>query len=236
MGDRAGHAYSAVPTHDDPEELHRDDSVRQRDPSPPSEVHVAVKSTWTIKTRWLILALVLLAVPVIVPNALAAFNGKKCPDYWKGAGVFLFCGTLWASEVLALSTHSPQPSSDLLSVLQAVPIWVTSVAVPLIAILLRIGPGSSKELSHDYLSHFGEPNVLLMLGGFSLGRALQKLQIDRLLAGKVLSRAGSNPLRFLAAVMVACFILSLALNNVVAPVLMIMVTTPPPTSPMPLFA
>ena len=77
-----------------------------------------------------------------------------------------------------------------------------------------------------YLSHFGEPNVLLMLGGFSLGRALQKLQIDRLLAGKVLSRAGSNPLRFLAAVMVACFILSMTLNNVVAPVLMIMVTIP----------
>ena len=71
-----------------------------------------------------------------------------------------------------------------------------------------------------YLSHFGEPNVLLMLGGFSLGRALQKLQVDRLLAGKVLSRAGSNPLRFLAAVMVACFLLSMALNNVVAPVLM----------------
>ena len=110
--------------------------------------------------------------------------------------------------------------------LQAVPIWVTSVAVPLIAILLRIGPGTSKQIAHDYLSHFGEPNVLLMLGGFTLGRALQKLQIDRLLAGKVLSRAGSNPLHFLAAVMVACFTLSMALNNVVAPVLMIMVAPP----------
>ena len=67
-----------------------------------------------------------------------------------------------------------------------------------------------------------------MLGGFTLGRALQKLQIDRLLAAKVLSRAGSNPLHFIAAVMVACFLLSLALNNVVAPVLMIMVPLPPP--------
>ena len=128
---------------------------------------------------------------------------------------------------------SPPPSC--VTLLQAIPIWVTSVAVPLIATLLRIGPGSTKELAHNYLSHFGEPNVLLMLGGFTLGRALQKLQIDRLMAGKVLSRAGSKPLHFLAAVMVACFVLSMALNNVVAPVLMIMVTTPPPTSPMPLF-
>ena len=120
--------------------------------------------------------------------------------------------------------------------LQAIPIWVTSVAVPLIATLLRIGPGSTKELAHNYLSHFGEPNVLLMLGGFTLGRALQKLQIDRLMAGKVLSRAGSKPLHFLAAVMVACFVLSMALNNVVAPVLMIMVAPAPTFSSQPLCA
>jgi di/tricarboxylate transporter len=111
----------------------------------------------------------------------------------------------------------------LTTISQAIPIWVTSVTVPLIAVLLHIGQGSSKDLAHVYLSHFGEPNVLLMLGGFTLGRALQKLQIDRLLAGKVLSRAGSNPFHFLAAVMAACFLLSMALNNVVAPVLMIMV-------------
>ena len=110
--------------------------------------------------------------------------------------------------------------------------------MPLIATLLRIGPGSAKELAHNYLSHFGEPNVLLMLGGFTLGRALQKLQIDRLMAGKVLSRAGSKPLHFLAAVMVACFVLSMALNNVVAPVLMIMVAPAPTFSfqPQPLCA
>ena len=104
MGERAGHAYTAVPTHDDDEVLHRDDSVRQREPSPQAEAHVAVKASWPIKTRWLLLALVLLAVPVVVPCALAAANGYKCPDYWKGAGVFLFCGTLWASEVLHLAT------------------------------------------------------------------------------------------------------------------------------------
>jgi hypothetical protein len=80
---------------------------------------------------------------------------------------------------------------------QAVPIWVTAVTVPLISVLLHIGSGTFKELAHNYLSHFGEPNVLLMLGGLTLGRALQKLQIDRLLAAKVLSRAGSNPLHFI---------------------------------------
>ena len=226
MGERAGHAYTAVPTHDHDDEheeaIYRDGSDMQRDPTPQS--HAAAKTLWPVKTRWLIVSLVLLAVPIAVPCSLAAVNGYKCADYWKGAGVFLFCGTLWASEVLP--TPSPRHAPHYLYVLQAVPIWVTSVTVPLIAIVLRIGPGTSKELAHLYLSHFGEPNVLLMLGGFCLGRALQKLQIDRLLAGKVLSRAGSNPLRFLGAVMVACFILSMALNNVVAPVLMIMVNIP----------
>jgi hypothetical protein len=101
MGERAGHAYTAVPTHDhdhdNEDEIYRDDSDMQRDQTPPA--HAAAKTMWPVKTRWLIISLVLLAVPIVVPCTLAAVNGYKCADYWKGAGVFLFCGTLWASEV-----------------------------------------------------------------------------------------------------------------------------------------
>lgn len=109
MGDRV--AYAALPMYDEEEVHHRDvikDGDRQRDKSPEPEGHVAVKTSWPVKTRWLILALFLLVVPVVVPCSLAAVNGRKCPDYWKGAGVFLFCGTLWASEVLLCIGCSPR--------------------------------------------------------------------------------------------------------------------------------
>ena len=111
-GDKAGHAYTAVPTHDDDDDAaHRDagkDGDRMRDLSPEAEAVVPVKSSWPVKTRWLLLAILLLALPVVVPCSYAAVNGYKCADYWKGAGVFLFCGTLWASEVCSLQ---PQPAS-----------------------------------------------------------------------------------------------------------------------------
>lgn len=101
-GDKAGHTYTAVPQHD----LDDDDDVskekvadRLREQSPDADAAVPVKTSWPVKTRWLLLALVLLALPVVVPCSYAAVSGHTCPDYWKGAGVFLFCGTLWASEV-----------------------------------------------------------------------------------------------------------------------------------------
>lgn len=60
---------------------------------------------------------------------------------------------------------------------------------------------------------------MLLLGGFTLAAALSKQNIDKVLATKVLSFAGTKPRSVLLAYMcVACFA-SMWISNVAAPVL-----------------
>lgn len=63
------------------------------------------------------------------------------------------------------------------------------------------------------------PTIMLLLGGFTLAAALSKQNIDKVLATKVLSLAGTKPKSVLLAYMsVACFA-SMWISNVAAPVL-----------------
>lgn len=63
------------------------------------------------------------------------------------------------------------------------------------------------------------PTIMLLLGGFTLAAALSKQNIDKVLATKVLSLAGTRPKFVLLAYMcVACFA-SMWISNVAAPVL-----------------
>lgn len=73
---------------------------------------------------------------------------------------------------------------------------------------------------HRYIfSQMFSPTIMLLLGGFTLAAALSKQNIDKVLATKVLSLAGTRPRTVLLAYMcVACFA-SMWISNVAAPVL-----------------
>jgi phosphate transporter len=106
-------------------------------------------------------------------------------------------------------------------------LFVTALMVPFLVVVLRVirsTDGADRRLTAGEATKyiFGQmfsPTIMLLLGGFTLAAALSKQNIDKVLATKVLSLAGTKPKSVLLAYMcVACFA-SMWISNVAAPVL-----------------
>ncbi|KAM0786287.1 hypothetical protein ACM66B_001766 [Microbotryomycetes sp. NB124-2] len=111
--------------------------------------------------------------------------------------------------------------------LEIIPLFVTALLVPFLVVVLRVlrsADGEDRRLSAGEATKyiFGQmfsPTIMLLLGGFTLAAGLSKQNIDKVLATKVLSLAGTKPRNVLLAYMcVACFA-SMWISNVAAPVL-----------------
>ncbi|GAA5862441.1 hypothetical protein JCM3774_002518 [Rhodotorula dairenensis] len=111
--------------------------------------------------------------------------------------------------------------------LEIMPLFVTALMVPLLVVVLRVLRSTdgedrrltSPEATKYIFSQMFSPTIMLLLGGFTLAAALSKQNIDKVLATKVLSLAGTKPRSVLFAYMlVACFA-SMWISNVAAPVL-----------------
>ncbi|BGP13434.1 hypothetical protein JCM10213_008594 [Rhodosporidiobolus nylandii] len=111
--------------------------------------------------------------------------------------------------------------------LEIVPLFVTALLVPFLVVVLRVirsTDGEDRRLTSPEATKyiFGQmfsPTIMLLLGGFTLAAALSKQNIDKVLATKVLSFAGTRPRTVLFSYMlVACFA-SMWISNVAAPVL-----------------
>ncbi|TNY22839.1 SPX domain-containing protein [Rhodotorula diobovata] len=111
--------------------------------------------------------------------------------------------------------------------LEIMPLFVTALMVPFLVVILRVlrsTDGEDRRLTSVEATKFifGQmfsPTIMLLLGGFTLAAALSKQNIDKVLATKVLSLAGTRPRSILFAYMlVACFA-SMWISNVAAPVL-----------------
>ncbi|KAF9456448.1 SPX domain-containing protein [Collybia nuda] len=119
--------------------------------------------------------------------------------------ILMFCTFLWATE--------------------AIPLFVTSMFVPLLLILLQVirddqgNRLNPKGATKWVFSIMFSPTIMLLIGGFTISSALSKTNIDRVLITKVLSLAGSKPSTVLLAFMgVSCFA-SMWISNVAAPTL-----------------
>ena len=89
-------------------------------------------------------------------------------DITKGLSILFLIAGLWVTESL--------------------PITVTALAVPLIAVFMGIFDVKSS------FSHFANPIIFLFLGGFALAAALHKQNIDELIAKIVLKTSKNNVL------------------------------------------
>ncbi|RXW22189.1 hypothetical protein EST38_g3659 [Candolleomyces aberdarensis] len=123
--------------------------------------------------------------------------------------ILTFCTILWATE--------------------AIPLFVTSMFVPLLLVLFRVirkevEPGlyhrlSTHEATAYVFSIMFSPTIMLLIGGFTISSALSKTNIDRVIFTRVLWLAGSKPKTVLLAFMfVSCFA-SMLISNVAAPTL-----------------
>ncbi|KAG6820158.1 hypothetical protein H0H93_004595 [Arthromyces matolae] len=125
-------------------------------------------------------------VTLLNVQTLEAQEANRC------FAILVLCTFLWATE--------------------AIPLFVTSMFVPLLLVLLQvIRGGDGKVLSRPaatqwVFSIMFSPTIMLLIGGFTISSALSKTNIDRVLITKVLSLAGTKPSTVLLAFMgVSCF-------------------------------
>ena len=120
--------------------------------------------------------------------------------------------------------------STILWATEAIPLFVTSMMVPLLVVCLRVVRTEkepyerlSPQLATKYVSIFSyhlmltvcfryifanmfSPTIMLLIGGFTIASALSKTNIDRILITRVLSLAGTKPsVVLLAFMLVSCF-------------------------------
>ncbi|WVQ81862.1 hypothetical protein IAT38_003989 [Cryptococcus sp. DSM 104549] len=123
------------------------------------------------------------------------------------AAMLVFCIILWATE--------------------AIPLFVTSLAVPLLVVFLRVlrsSDGEDTRLSAadatKYIfSQMFSPTIMLLIGGFTIAAVLSKTRLDVMTATRILNAAGSNPSFVLLVLMCVATFASMWISNVAAPTL-----------------
>jgi phosphate transporter len=115
--------------------------------------------------------------------------------------------------------------SSLLWATESIPLFVTSLLVPLLIVVLGVlkdesGNRMDREASSKFiLSSMWSSVIMLLLGGFSLAAALSKYNIAKMVSTWILSKAGTNPRVILLTVMSVALVVSMWVSNVAAPVL-----------------
>ena len=169
-------------------------------------------------TFWVLVAdiavfAVLLAVPMM-----------DKPEQQNCLALVVFVSLLWATEVRMFNIA---PKNKILTSWQAIPLFVTSLLVPLLVVLLQVVRQdekpyqrlSSKEATSYIFSAMWTPVIMLLLGGFTIAAALSKYNIAKMMATFVLSKAGTKPRTVLLTSMGVAMFASMWISNVAAPVL-----------------
>ncbi|KAG8694010.1 low-affinity phosphate transporter, partial [Ceratobasidium sp. 394] len=155
---------------------------------------------FTKKKAFLLLAIVIFMVLLNV-RMVEGKEANRC------LAILIFATILWATE--------------------AIPLFITSMAVPMMVVCLRVirGPEpdyvrlSAEDATKYIFSVMFSPTIMLLIGGFTIASALSKTNIDRVLITRVLSVAGTRPSVVLLSFMgVSCFA-SMWISNVAAPTL-----------------
>ncbi|KAL0044951.1 hypothetical protein WJX82_003051 [Trebouxia sp. C0006] len=132
----------------------------------------------------------------------------KKPQEQNCAALLAFVSLLWCTEAL--------------------PLYITSTLIPLLAVMLRVltkqqdghtvrltPQEAAPQVFHAMFSQV----IMLLLGGFAIAGALSKHFIAKSMATAILSRVGRQPHWVLLANMLVATFLSMFISNVAAPVL-----------------
>lgn len=155
-----------------------------------------------LSTRGLIFCIALFTlVATVVIQPMGRVEESNC------LALLLFCTILWASE--------------------AIPLFVTSLAVPFLVVILRVlrsDDGEDTRLpasdATKYIfSQMFSPTIMLLIGGFTIAAGLSRTRIDHMTASRILTAAGSNPSFVLLVLMFVATFASMWISNVAAPTL-----------------
>lgn len=131
---------------------------------------------------------------ILMVLIVPAPTGMSAPA-WACAGMALLMATWWATEAV------PIPVTSLLPI----------ILVPVLGIG-KLGPTTAE---------YGNPVVFLFLGGFLLGIAMQRWDLHRRIALRVLLAVGPQPKRQIGGFMLATGFMSMWVSNTAVAVLML---------------
>ncbi|MEM9364517.1 MAG: SLC13 family permease [Planctomycetota bacterium] len=135
-------------------------------------------------------------------------HGLPYPGY-VALGILAIAATLWVTE--------------------AVPLFVTSLAVLFLSIVWLVpsmrDAGTSISPQAFYSPFFSDV-IVLFLGGFSLSAALKKKRLDEWLASKIIHQTGSTFPKLLLGVMAVTAVLSMWLSNTATAAMMLAMVLP----------
>lgn len=159
--------------------------------------------TWLANSSMItLLTLIIIFLVLLYVPILDAPEQQNC------LAMLVFVSLLWATE--------------------AIPLFVTSLLVPFLAVVLQVVRDNNKgkmvrlhpkEGAKYVFSSMWTPVIMLLLGGFTLAAAVSKCKIDKRMATFVLSKAGTSPKVVLIANMLVAAFASMLISNVAAPVL-----------------
>lgn len=118
-------------------------------------------------------------------------------------------------------------TSAMLWASEALPLWVTSMLVPLLVVTCKVlkatdgsgGAMAGTDAATYILSQMWSSTIMILLGGFTLAAALSKYNIAKVVSSFMLAFAGTKPRNVLFAIMAVALFLSMWISNVAAPVL-----------------
>ena len=127
--------------------------------------------------------------------ALLPPPGGLAPEAWSTAGIAFMMAAWWMTGAL--------------------PLWVTALAPLGLAPVFGLGPFDAVVRSYVH------PLLFLFLGGFLIGRAIERWGLHRRIALWILGIAGDAPARLIGGVMLATAFLSLWISNTAAAIVML---------------
>ena len=153
------------------------------------------------------------------------------------ARLSLLLGPLLAALVWCLPLDLPEPAHRLAAVMtlvvvfwigEPIPVAVTALLGPTLALLLGAVPaGDAKAQVASAYAKFGDPILMLFVGGFFIAEAMTVHGLDRRVAMRILSwRAFSaTPARMVAGLALCSCLLSMWMSNTAVTALMIPIAT-----------
>ncbi len=95
-------------------------------------------------------------------------------------------------------------------VTEAVPLFVTSLAIPVALAVAEVGP------ARDTLAPFFDPIIVLFFAGFLMAEAMKRAGLDRLVAVTIVAVAGRGPVRLYLTLLALAAFLSMWMSNTAA--------------------
>ena len=136
-----------------------------------------------------------IVVALIVSIIIYSWPLGLAPQAQAVLAIMFFAGVLWFTEAL--------------------PLWVTALFVPPLLIIF------ADSAPKDAYTPFFDPIIALLLGGFMLARAIQKHNLDKMIARWFIRVFGSKPKWFLLGLMFSTMFLSFWISNTASTLIMI---------------